>query len=135
MICCLWRRSLDYIFPSKRWGSHRLRQNYNEFISWFHQFVSQIFSTNFSQFEQLKKKTIFYWSKTVFFSQFASWKRNHNKYSLKNGKFRIRGWWNFWWIRTWMNLDFPSYQLLSYFALDRLMDGLEGFEPNGDINY
>ena len=31
---------------------------------------------------KLSKQT-FYWSKTVFFSQFVSWKRNHNKYSLK----------------------------------------------------
>ena len=42
----------------------------------FHQFVALISSTNFSQFQLLKKKTISYWSKT-FFSQFAS-----NKYSF-----------------------------------------------------
>ena len=31
--------------------------SFNEFIRCFHQFVSRIFSTNFSQFEKLKKKT------------------------------------------------------------------------------
>ena len=31
----------------------------NEFIRCFHQFVSRIFSMNFSQFEQLKKKANF----------------------------------------------------------------------------
>ena len=55
----------------------------NEFIRSFHQFVSLIFSTNISQFEQLKKKGNFILDKTVFFSQFASWKRNHSKYTLK----------------------------------------------------
>ena len=30
-----------------------------------------------------KRKQTSYWSKVVFFSQFVSWKRNHNKYSLK----------------------------------------------------
>ena len=30
-----------------------------------------------------KRKQIYYWSKTSFFSQFASWKRNQNKNTLK----------------------------------------------------
>ena len=35
-----------------------------------------------------------YWSKT-FFSQFACWKRNHYKYSLKIRRFGIWDWWNY----------------------------------------
>jgi hypothetical protein len=43
------------------------------FIRYFHQFVSRIVSTNFSQFEQLKMKTKFLlFQDRVFFSQFAS---------------------------------------------------------------
>jgi len=43
----------------------------NEFNSCFHQFVSRFFPTNFSQFEQLKKKTGFVINpKTVFFLSF-----------------------------------------------------------------
>ena len=37
-----------------------------------------IFSTNFS-LNSWKRKQTTYWSKTVFFSQFASWKRSHKK--------------------------------------------------------
>ena len=62
-------------------------QFYNEFIWCFHQFVSWIFSTNFSQLKQLKKNKK-YWFKT---GLFLSWKR---KYSLpcRSG---IRNWWNY----------------------------------------
>ena len=38
------------------------------------------------------------------FSQFASWKRNHNKYSSKkfvNSEFGIRDWWNYLMNRTY----------------------------------
>ena len=42
-----------------------------------------------------KRKQISYWSKTFFFSQFASWKRNLNKYLLKNRRFGIRNGWNY----------------------------------------
>ena len=42
------------------------------------------FFSNFSQFEYLKRKETSYWSNTVFFSRFASRKKNHNKYSLEN---------------------------------------------------
>ena len=52
-----------------------------EFIRCFHQFVSRIFSSNFSQFEQLKKKKKILIDSKQFFSQFASRKRNHKKYS------------------------------------------------------
>ena len=45
--------------------------------------LSPICFTNFSQFEQLKKKTNFLLVQTSFFSQFASSKTNHNKYLLK----------------------------------------------------
>ena len=48
-------------------------QTSNEFITCFHQFVSRFFFTNFSQFEQLKKKTYFLLVKHRFhFPQFAS---------------------------------------------------------------
>ena len=53
------------------------------FIRCFHQFVSLIFFTNFSQFEQLKKKTNFLLVQNWGVFQFATWKRNHNKYWLK----------------------------------------------------
>ena len=42
------------------------------FIRCFHQFVSRIFPTNFSQFEQLNKKINFILVKNRIFSQFAS---------------------------------------------------------------
>ena len=54
----------------------------NEFNRCFHQFNSPILATNFSQFEQLKKKTKFLLVQNRCFSQFASWKRNHNKYRI-----------------------------------------------------
>ena len=55
---------------------------FNEFIRCFHQFDTPIWSTNVSQFEQLKRKTNFLLVQNRIFSQFASWKRNHNKYSF-----------------------------------------------------
>ena len=56
----------------------------NEFISCFHQFVS----LDFSQFGKLKKQTNFLLIKNSFFFSVASWKRNRNKFSLKNLKIR-----------------------------------------------
>jgi hypothetical protein len=64
----------------------------DEFIRCFHQFVSRTKITNFALFEQLKKKTNFLLVQNSFFSQFASRKRNHNKFSLKkfvDSKFEI----------------------------------------------
>ena len=46
------------------------KTNNNEFVRCFHQFVFLVFSTNFSQFKQLKKKII--GSKQIFFSQVSS---------------------------------------------------------------
>ena len=43
----------------KLWQHCRYVKNINGFIRCFHQFVSLIFSTNFSHFEQLKKITNF----------------------------------------------------------------------------
>ena len=40
----------------------------NKFIRCFHQFVSRVFSTNFSQFKQLKKETNFLLVQNSFFS-------------------------------------------------------------------
>ena len=57
---------------------HFARWIYNEFIRCFHQFSPQILLP-----EQLKIKKTSSLSKTVF-SQFASGKRNHNKYFLKH---------------------------------------------------
>ena len=54
---------------------------WNEFSGCFHQFVSLIFSIYFSQFEQLKKKKTTLSVQKSLFPQFASWKRNQNKYS------------------------------------------------------
>ena len=47
---------------------------FNEFNRYFHQFVSLIFSTNFSRFQQTKKKTNFLFVQNRFSSLFASWK-------------------------------------------------------------
>ena len=44
-------------FTMKGFDTRRSSNDYNEFIRCFHQFVSPMFSMNFSQFEQLKKKT------------------------------------------------------------------------------
>ena len=65
-------------FQSKVLYGIKVKQKYDIFTTLFHTFF-----TNFSQFEQLKKKTNFLLVQNRFFSQFASWKRNHNKYSLK----------------------------------------------------
>ena len=58
-----------------------------------HQFVTPILSSNCCQFEQLKNNPNFLWVKnSFFFSQFASWKRNQNKNTLKklvNSDFKI----------------------------------------------
>ena len=63
-----------------------------------HQMYSPICFTNFSQAEQLKKKTNFLLVQNSFFSV-CSWKRNHNKYSLKkfvDSEFESGE--NIWWI-------------------------------------
>ena len=56
----------------------------NEFIRCFHQFVSLIFFHEFFSVGTVEKENrLLIGSKQVFFSQFDSWKRNHNKHSLK----------------------------------------------------
>ena len=47
------------------------------------QYFSFNYSTNFLILSSWKRKETPDWSETVFFSQFASWIRNHNEYSLK----------------------------------------------------
>ena len=59
--------------------------------------ISPICFTNFSyEFFSVwaieTQQQISYWSKTVFFTQFVNWKRNHNNYLLK--KIGIWDWWN-----------------------------------------
>ena len=79
----------------------------NEFIRCFHQFVSRIFSTNFSQFEKESKLLI--GPKQGFFSQCASWKRKYNKYSLKkivDSEFKIRE--IIWWICYFFMVSFGN---------------------------
>ena len=56
-------------------ASHNIR-TYNKFIRWFHQFVSRIFSTNFSKFEQLKKETNFLLVQKSFFFSVCQLKKN-----------------------------------------------------------
>ena len=73
---CFWKRVLNC--------NNNKTQNKDicvEFIRFFHKFVSPIFSTNFPKFEQLKKKKALLLVQV--FSQFATWKRNHSKSSLK----------------------------------------------------
>ena len=68
-------------------GHFRPHRTNNEFMGSNHQTIilfTPIFSTKFSQFEQLKKTS--YWFKTVFFSVrhiLPIEKKTHNKYSLK----------------------------------------------------
>ena len=74
------------------------------------------FSTNFSKFEQLKKKKkILELILDSFFSQFASWKRNHNKNLLKKFvdlKFEIGG--TIWWIRNWFWCEVFGFWLMQW---------------------
>ena len=68
----------------------------DNFTILFHEFFSKICLS----LSSWKRKQTFYWFKTRwFFSQFASWKRNHNKYLLKKfqeiRRFRIRDWWKY----------------------------------------
>ena len=51
----------------------------NEFITWSHQFFLEFFSVWAVEKE----------NKQVIFPQYASWKKNHNKYSLKKCRFGI----------------------------------------------
>ena len=69
--------------------SYLLTNSSDVFNNLFHEFFPRMFLS----LSNWKGKQTSYWSKTDFFSssQFASWKRNHNKYSLK---IRIREWWN-----------------------------------------
>ena len=55
-------------------------ESIDQFITCFHQFVSRIFSMNFSQFHPLKNKKILLLVQNIFFSVYQL-KRNHNKYS------------------------------------------------------
>ena len=59
------------------------------FTNLFHDFFPHIFLS----FEQLKENPNFLLIPKRFFFQFANWKRNHNKYSLKNRRLGIRDWW------------------------------------------
>ena len=45
--------------------------------------------------KKMSSRQIFHLPKTVFFSQLASWKRNHNKYSLKKSYIRNSRKWNY----------------------------------------
>jgi hypothetical protein len=73
---------------------------YYEFIRCFHQFVSQFFFKNFSQFEHVEKnKNFLLVKKGDFFSQSAYWKRN-----IRKKKIGIRDWWNY-----LMNPSLPTY--------------------------
>ena len=54
-------------FTMKGFDTRSSSNDDNEFIRCFHQLVSPIFSMNFSQFEQLKKKTKKLFAKKVFF--------------------------------------------------------------------
>ena len=51
---------------NKRQKSKKLKRVCNEFIRCFHQFFSPIFSTDFSQFEQLKKNRKFLLVQNIF---------------------------------------------------------------------
>ena len=64
-------------------------------VQWLHCHItnsSDVFANLFPQFcpriflglSSWKRKQISYWSQNSFFSQFASWKRNHNKYLFVN---------------------------------------------------
>ena len=59
--------------------SHLIVNSLDVFTNLFHQFFPQIFLS----LRSWKRKQSSCWSKTVFFSHFASWKRNHNKYLLQ----------------------------------------------------
>ena len=62
-------------------------------------FSETICFTKFFSVWAFEKKRNFLLVQNIFFSQFASCKRNHNKYSLKIRRFGIQDWWNQWWIR------------------------------------
>jgi hypothetical protein len=64
-VCQHWRSYGSETCPKRTWKSNaesKQKMHFIEFIRCFHQFVSPIFSTNFSQFEQLKKETNYFLS-------------------------------------------------------------------------
>ena len=83
--------TFETLAPAERLST--VSNPYMVFTNCFHEF---------SQFEQLKTKIKFLMVKNRFFfslSQFGSWKRNHNKYSLKkfvDSEFEIGE--TIWWI-------------------------------------
>ena len=84
-----------------RWRMEEIRDLWTvkEFIKCFHQFISRIFSTNFSQFEQLKPN--FFLVQNSFFFLVCKLKQKYRKIFLKNCRIGIRVWWNY-----LMNLSF-----------------------------
>ena len=64
----------------------------NEFIRSFHKFFPPSF---LSLSSWKRKRKSYYLFQNIFFSQFDSWKRNHNKYSIKNCRFGVQDWRNY----------------------------------------
>ena len=93
-----------------------------EFIRCFHQFIPRIFTTKLSQFElvwAVEKENKLLIGPKQFFSQFASWKRKNNKYSLKNFvdmEFEIGE--TIWWIRYRPRQQKDCYFQISAFCVD-----------------
>ena len=70
----------------------------NEFIRCFHQFISPNLSANFFYSLSSWKRRHFLLVQNRLFSQFAPWKRNHNKHLKKNGDLEFEIGKTIWWI-------------------------------------
>ena len=93
---CVNHVSFASVHPGWVFFSQYITNSSDDFTNLFHWFFLWIFLSLGSW----KRKQISYCSKTVFFSQFVLWKRNHNKYSLKKiveSEFEIGE--TIWWIR------------------------------------
>ena len=71
-VCQHWRSYGSKTCPKRTWKSNAesKQKKINEFIRYFHQFVSQMFLRIFLSLSSWKRKLTSYWYKTVFFLSF-----------------------------------------------------------------
>ena len=108
----LWERKSGFVDSGLGVASDepdKFKNSSDVFTNFFHQF--------FLSSSRWKRKQISYQSKTVFFSQFASWNRNRNKYSLEkivDSKFEMIGE-IIWWISLKSKKNIPGILQTKYF--------------------
>ena len=111
--------SFDVVFlvfpkPSLLWSQminipnfQPLTNSSDAFTNLFHELFPQIFSV-----WAVEKENKILIGPKQFFSQFASWKRNHNRYSLnRKSNFEISE--TIWWIRTLLPNETDSFKFIN----------------------